>query len=74
MQKTLIFYVVFTKKIHKRHGTFFETKGNSLKQTYAEGEEVHVKRTGTNRGGSGGVGGEGLVVKNRKFRENISFE
>ena len=50
---------MFTKKIHKRRGTFFETKGNSLKQTYVEGEEVHVKRTGTNRGGGGRGGGEG---------------
>ena len=50
---------MFTKKIHKRRGTFFETKGNSLKQTYVEGEEVHVKRTGTNRGGEGEREGEG---------------
>ena len=38
--------------------------GNSLKQTYIEG--VHVKRTGTNKGGKG--------VKNWKFRANILFE
>ena len=39
---------------------------NSLKQTYIEGEGVHVKRTGTNKGRRG--------FKNWKFGANILFE
>ena len=43
LQKKLILFSLFTlrffirNKRHKRHGTFFEREGNSLKRTYVEG-------------------------------------
>ena len=51
---------IFHLKIHKGRGTFFERRGNSLKQACVEG--VHIKRTR----------GEG--VKHWKFRANVLFE
>ena len=50
---------IFHSKIHKRRRTLFQRREfggrmvNSLKRTYVEG--VHVKRTGTNKGGEGQI-------------------
>ena len=46
--------LIFHSNIDKRRGIFFWEGGNSLKQTYVEGEGIHVKRTGTNKGEGGG--------------------
>ena len=80
LQKKLILFSLFTlrffirNKRHKRHGTFFEREGNSLKRTYVEGGGGGRRRGVTCKTNRKEQGEGGSGVKNWKFRANLLFE